>query len=433
MPTKAQMDALSQAAQAPAMMNFLLSGGKPFTYLPVRRDMTSMGVFPVAPGPGMSWAVPQALTDIGNDLLEAGDYAYDVGSGQRSLETDDYVSHITPALMDVAVGGIGASRVVGPKGNVHGAFVGSRSRNYLPMELEEAEWAAERGHSRESIHDQTGWFKGADGEWRREINDVGSVMAGRVGEMQAEGTSLGDILPHHPRLYEAHPGLRDIHVKHMPLMDSIGGTLGMYSPDKDTIWLARQANLANEKSTLHHEIQHAIQEREGFAQGGTPEAFLTKSGRTLISDFRKRYDKYIQSLADKYGVSSWRVTGVVDHARNNYRYPLSAEEAELKSRMELTGDMKTAITTRLEREKADAINDGAFELYRSLMGETEAHNVQGRLEYPEEAARTYPWNPMEHKAYQKPIPERHQILKPYTYFQFSTEQPEPFIPARPIE
>lgn len=73
----------------------------------------------------------------------------------------------------------------------------------------------------------------------------------------------------YPELFAAYPALRTMPV----IPDFFRGYLGMYSPAERTIYLHQNLDAPAEiRSTLLHEIQHAIQHIEGFAKGGTEES-----------------------------------------------------------------------------------------------------------------------------------------------------------------
>jgi len=79
----------------------------------------------------------------------------------------------------------------------------------------------------------------------------------------------------HGDLGRAYPDVYKIHTRVSP--DDVGNANAHYYRGNDLqseqIVLGRKPILNSDKSTMLHELQHAIQQREGFASGGNPEQF----------------------------------------------------------------------------------------------------------------------------------------------------------------
>ena len=136
------------------------------------------------------------------------------------------------------------------------SFAGERSNMSAPVRanLAEAQRLADAGTDNEAIRQKTGWFKGMDGKWRYEIADLPEKIDLRA--IDVVPTKL-DAVYNNPQLYEAYPWLRDMKIEYNPTMFARGGL------DGDTIFVK-----VPRKDVLLHEIQHAIQNYEGFAIGG---------------------------------------------------------------------------------------------------------------------------------------------------------------------
>lgn len=114
-------------------------------------------------------------------------------------------------------------------------------------------------------------FKGAEGAPRFEFSDMGSTFK----EMPKffQGKRLGEVLDH-PELYKQYPGLADVEVQKMvPTLENYGKA-GEFTKveGRPVIRIRADATPEEAQSTLLHEIQHAIQDREGFPQGAKAEA-----------------------------------------------------------------------------------------------------------------------------------------------------------------
>ena len=178
--------------------------------------------------------------------------------------------------------------------------------------LEQAQEMKEKGESDEAIFKQTGWYVGADGEWRFEIDDskmeffrdgdVELMKEAPYRRMQeltdkwaksietngegltteedaelerlqeqyddriwAEKYQLRDFIKHE-ELFRAYPALRyySLVFKNMSIEEK-----GYFSPKDGTIVLNSDL-IGDPRRTIIHEIQHVIQEKEGFARGASP-------------------------------------------------------------------------------------------------------------------------------------------------------------------
>ena len=86
----------------------------------------------------------------------------------------------------------------------------------------------------EEIRQQTGWYRGYDGEWRYEIND--KDMKIKDVDITSGETKLGDVLEHQ-ELFDAYPELKDVTISAFPSMFK-PGTNGYYDKARNEISLA---------------------------------------------------------------------------------------------------------------------------------------------------------------------------------------------------
>lgn len=130
------------------------------------------------------------------------------------------------------------------------------------------------GKDAREIWEKTGLYRAKDGKWRYHISEKRLVLKRGALEnaKQAFDTRLGDLI-HHPELFKAYPDLADMPVR---VGDELpDGAYGWYEPDMDAIALGTEWGGAPRSewdilSTLMHEVQHAIQKREGFSPGSSP-------------------------------------------------------------------------------------------------------------------------------------------------------------------
>lgn len=143
------------------------------------------------------------------------------------------------------------------------SFAGPLSRTADTRSLATAEQRLQRGEDAEEVRQDTGWFKGADGKWRYEINDADASL--KLDDFAQEVSKpLAELLDH-PALFAAYPALRfvsstvniDPAEKGRGRMAAGGGRITVTAPTRDEAL-----------SILLHEVQHGIQTMEGFARGG---------------------------------------------------------------------------------------------------------------------------------------------------------------------
>lgn len=203
----------------------------------------------------------------------------DVYQGRVSMYGDDGRTNpqVIGRATDLAGLVMGGAMPMAKKGAV-GIFGGRLAATADQAALKRAEDMASAGASRESIWNETGWFKGADDKWRFEIADNKSRLGPRaVEELTANGTygatqrTSAGVLQHQD-LYAAYPHLRGIDVDGR-FNAGLKQPSGVYHANpqgnggRPQIGFSAN-NLDGAKSTMLHEMQHAVQQAEGFAPGG---------------------------------------------------------------------------------------------------------------------------------------------------------------------
>lgn len=298
----------------------------------------------------------------------------------------------------------GALMSGGSLGAVKGAagiFGGRLAKTADHAALKRAEEMATAGKRPKDIWDATGWFQGADKQWRFEIPDNQSAWrTAKPGEPDAQ---FAEHSFSHPQLYEAYPQARSTIVKPYRVDDPFGtgvgsNVRGAYSHDTRTVALNPATRTPEAQSTFLHELQHRIQREEGFAVGGSD---ATPEVRNFASDLVGREQARNQARADE-----------LLRARDSYvAQRIAAGEPEADT---------TLIAARYWRENPELYGEwrGLFDkdfrgieraarhdAYRRLAGETEARNVQERAHMtPEDRAATPPWLTQE-------FPDSRQIVR----------------------
>lgn len=131
--------------------------------------------------------------------------------------------------------------------------------------LQKAENLEKDGVSAEEVRKETGWSRGLDNKWKFEIDDSKAKYKEdkiRLGK----AVNLNEVLEHED-LFKAYPDLKKVKVKEISNLDA----RGIYSPNFDCIFINENMPTQEKLKSLIHEVQHAIQVREGFAVGESPD------------------------------------------------------------------------------------------------------------------------------------------------------------------
>lgn len=173
---------------------------------------------------------------------------------------------------------------------------GARLTEEIRADLNVAQQMEDAGKDAKTIRLATGWEKGADGKWRYEtadnipfLKDIVRLVMDYMNENKVEDNVYQKaeyFLP--PELMSLYPELNDVTIQ---FDKSNGESLGEYNPLTNTIRVTiddsplKSVSIKNTISTLLHEVQHAIQEIEGFAKGGNPEGFKPDD---TVKDYKQK-------------------------------------------------------------------------------------------------------------------------------------------------
>jgi hypothetical protein len=166
------------------------------------------------------------------------------------------------------------SRVPAPLRRI---FAGTNALTADKAKLARAEELERGGTSNRDVWSQTGWWRGPEGKWRFEIDDSAAKVGGVDSLKWLQENGVGQLplseYASHPDFFAAYPELaRSLTVfdRKMP-----PAHLGSYGPG--AITLRRGLSAEKAKSPFLHELQHSVQDREGFAQGGSPSALHSQA------------------------------------------------------------------------------------------------------------------------------------------------------------
>jgi hypothetical protein len=382
-----QMQGISQFLNVPAVSRTLdmLSYGEPLTTgagglggtTRPKADVVeaALTVAPLTPAAALQSA------RLARQAALAGDKAaMAVGkAGER------YAERVVPQVM--ARGGMPAQLAQDlAQGTRRQIFIGENSKTWNKTNAAKAVELEKAGAKPEDIWMATGTFRGPEGKLRQEISDEFSVPKGmgnfediimkaytrgveRTGD-QLYKTNVNDVLLHN-KLNNAYPNLMGIETQMMPKGKT---SKGSFAQSEDSAILHVNENLPSDesRSVILHELQHAIQDQEGFAQGGDP--------RTMILTLEKIAEQKRQQAKDLFSLSRANdpldPTKIVKPGARKKGLQLEKEAQEL--------DSKALMAYHSEQAK--------FDLYQRLAGEAEARAVQSRMNMsPQDRRATYPY------------------------------------------
>lgn len=328
----------------------------------------------------------------------------------------------------------------GPPGRATAAGIGARTADSAALRRAEA-----LEKSGTDIRQETGWYRGMDGQWRFEIDDSGAAFS-RSGEAQYsadnadyarytqlmnrmltgelteaehaellgldkkngstkkelarridEGNAtLRDIMQHNA-LFEAYPEIAETKVK---FADMPSGTAGSYNRETNTITLDTKLKYdANDAlDALMHEVQHRVQAAEGFASGTNPGYWNRGENYDRAAEkYRDNRARLLNGLStedlalyNEYRSAEREMGAMLD---GSVLYDESRMDA-LEKRSdelyrELYGKEWFGKLNRYDRILGDA-GEAVKEFYRNTAGEIEARDTTSRRRMSAEERKNTP-------------------------------------------
>lgn len=347
--------------------------------------------------------------------------AIDGGSGatpaQEAQRTSSAIQKETSAASD---------RKTGPPARF--SYAGKNANGANLESLREAQEMQQAGADMESIRKATGWHEGMDGKWRWEIDDskmeyhrAGDALFGRNHPEYAEqqrleqkmlygeltdaeqarlraltetwgrersrlservergNARLEDVLDHE-ELFRAYPQLRHVRVV---FDETPKGVLGSFSAEGNQITISEELRDAPQ-DVLIHEIQHAIQNAEGFAKGSNRQYWeekLTNGDEIQSKGFQEAREKLIQFQLDEANEEVLALrdqlekAGELDDGFREYdRIWEEAERRGLDKKINEYYDLRENYYDQLHKPQRSVPS----ELYYNTAGEIEARDAANR-------------------------------------------------------
>tara|TARA_R110000803_G_C11924447_1_gene314727 strand:+ start:1 stop:1065 length:1065 start_codon:yes stop_codon:yes gene_type:complete len=332
------------------------------------------------------------------------------------------------------MGTTGAAMGMSPGGSL-GMFAGRGAKTADLDQMKQAESMLDSGADRADVWQQTGWMRGPDGKMRFEIDDSGARLdmdaipsnesrldvAGGFFEathgiprskmftgqnpiwdkealawadenmnIARDGDTPMSNAMSHDDAFAAYPDMEKIR-----LGRETGKAYGSFNPGDNKIKVGGGPigqGVDQPRSTALHELQHAIQQQEGFAPGASP------SSAYMDNALRKQWGEEINSLLQP-------------RSRKEYLKILKAgwPEATPKqldaSYRSYLKDAKKSLNDPYHPAAKAAQETAAGRIYKRSAGEVEARNVQTRMDMtPEQRLAQPPWTTLD-------VPEADQIVR----------------------
>jgi len=293
----------------------------------------------------------------------------------------------------------------------------------------EAEKMSAKGAKPQETWKKTGWWiDDVDGKWRFEIDDSKATLPAAMektdadgqylievdagyndtwsdpdsiyfdsdgpqplaydaeynGEYHGPGSSvwkLGDLLKH-DKLFKNYPELKNQIVVLNAQFDD-DNILGEYNPKTGTHKISEQLTDPDAiRSTLLHEIQHAVQSREGFAPGTNPDAAFNFNLKSFLDERKEVYKSLNIAPPSNITLGTNNLSGI------NFVVQL---ETTLKNlNITLMDDVKKAAVKKLKKidiEKNTFLkkrNEASREYYYNESGEIESRLTQARKDFTQD-------------------------------------------------
>ena len=235
---------------------------------------------------------PESQTPAGLAGQTVGNLLFPLGAGKSTQIADGLLT---------AQANAAAPRVLRKES---GMFIGPGAKTWDAQAAKKAQTMAAKGVDPKTIWNETGTFKGPDGMWRQEIDDSGAkllentkareYMAG-PGPAEYPVGAVSNVLEH-PSLGAAYPDAMAIKAR------LVKGESGAYIPNTG-FGEGFDLPSRNTKVTTLHELQHAIQDREGFASGGSVMNYLDDSLK-LQDKVQKDLNRLAKQINKKGGVET---------------------------------------------------------------------------------------------------------------------------------
>lgn len=318
---------------------------------------------------GLKYATKEAGKQLGYEGLAT-------AGSEAGAQAGQYLGGDTAEFVGSLAGGV----VTGSAGQTLGnpnkmdIFAGTRSDTIDPMMVNSAVAMEKAGKSKTEIWNKTGMMRGADGNWRYEIDDSkADIRLFSQDDIGKDPVRAYQVLQH-DELYRAYPDLANVAVRAMNEreMYEMAGVAGFYSPYANTVAINPKMDERNQRDTLLHEMQHVVQQREGHSGGSNADI----SREYLEESYYAQQEKLRKSLPNNPSMIDVYEAQSLDEARLQQIIAMADYESILS--MNNISQPKQLYNSNLWYRHSDKV--------RALMPK-EPRRGQRRLEWTQEAGK----------------------------------------------
>jgi hypothetical protein len=248
-----------------------------------------------------------------------------------------------------------------------GMMIGPSSPLWNKANAFKAAKMLKQGVPEEEVFKVTGTVKGLDNAFRQEISDEKALVkgGGKFGDVyEQRKTAYGVTTPtvdevlRHPELFEAYPQLKGQQVHLLPATSRNNAS---YSPTEGIIRVNPNLTSDQATSSMLHELQHGIQEIEGFNKG-TDAGFILKNLQNQQDEIEGRLTEANRAASKAAGTDAY--------------------EALMKARDKIGQEYRNLVGTDIR-----GILGKAMDEYKAYGGEAEARLTQARQKLTNEQRR----------------------------------------------
>ena len=235
-------------------------------------------------------------------------------------------------------------------------FIGENAKTWDKVDAVRAQAMEKKGATPEEIWTETGTFRGPEGKWRQEISDQ------NLGIQDFRNTG-GALVIKHPELQASYEQLpRGVKVVPTPEYEQMAS---YEAPKRELDWQLGEGgtirvptNEPTPTDVYAHELQHAVQAKEGFARGGSPDKMIL-----VLEDLAKQKREEARTFFDLSTNKDPLNPQIIKPGAREKGLALEKEARQLEDQAMLAYHSEQA----------------KFDLYNKLSGEAEARAVQERL------------------------------------------------------
>jgi hypothetical protein len=239
-----------------------------------------------------------------------------------------------------------------------GTMIGPSSALWNKANAFTAAKMLKQGVPEDEVFKATGTVKGLDNQFRQEISDEKALIkgSGKFGDVYEQRkaaygvtTPTVDEVLRHPELFEAYPQLKGNQVMLLPANSRNNAS---YSPMEGIIRVNPNLTSDQATSSMLHELQHGVQEIEGFNKG-TDAGFILKNLQNQQDEIEGRLIEANRAASKAVGTDAY--------------------DALMKARDKIGQEYRNLVGTDIR-----GILGKAMDEYKAYGGEAEARLTQAR-------------------------------------------------------